>query len=462
MEDEATQQNKSVKGSRAVVSAMSSLKLTVILLLVISLCAVVGTIIPQKDAAEPLSYYLKPGVISFLNTIQFFDIYHSYWFSMLVGALCLNIIVCSLVRLRRNRRRSTERSIPPMSNHLNEDRIIGCTETLNDSVSQISNILHNVYRRVENSDAQEGKIIYGERGYGRRLFTYIIHTGVLIIIGGMFIGHLYKVDGHVEIIEGESTDKIYLRDGGSPVNLGFSVRCDDFGIEYYDNGMLREYRSDLSFLKDENVLYRTPVLVNHPASFEGMRFYQWTYGVVPEAHIAIINGTETKRFTVRPGSTIELGDNGTTAHILGLRENFMRLGPAVIIGISSVQGSYKLFIFQNVEKIQKGIPKLFSLYPQFNPASVEPYTFALERIGTRYYTGLMVNRDPGAGIVAAGGICLFVGLLAGFLLAQKRIWILIHKQENGIRVRIAVDGRNRAGVDRAVLLWLDSKRQVAL
>ena len=262
----------------------------------------------------------------------------------------------------------------------------------------------------------------------------------------------------MEIIEGESADKICLRDGGSELNLGFSVRCDRFGMEYHGNGMTREYRSDLSFLKDNNVLYRTPVLVNHPASFEGMRFYQSSYGVVPEAHITIIEGTETKRFTVRTGSTIELGNDGTTAHILGLGDNLMRLGPAVIIGISSARGSFTLYIFQNIAKIQKGIPKLLLLYPQLNPASFKPYEFALERIETRYYTVLLASRDPGAGIVAAGGICLFLGLLTGFFSSRKRIWVVIDEQENGARIRIAVDAeKNGVGVDRAILGWLDSK-----
>ena len=462
MEDEARQQKESVKGRSVVIYLLSSSKLTVILLLSIAFIAVVGTIMPQKEAAGALSNYLKPGVISFINAIQLFDIYHSFWFSMLVGALCVNIIVCFMFRLRRTRRRTKKQTMPAMPDRLSEDRIIGCNESLDDSVDQIKDMLRKIYRRVENSDEQQGKIIYGERGYRQRLFAYIIHMGVLIIIGGVFIGYLYGEEGHVEIIEGESADKIYLRSGGDAINLGFSVRCDGFSMEYYDNGMLREYRSDLSFLKDEKVIFRTPVRVNHPASFERMRFYQSSYGVVPEAHLAISNGTDTKRVTVRVGSTIDLGEDGTTAHILGLRDNFMRLGPAVIIGISSARGSFKLFIFQNIEKIQKGIPKLLSTYPQFNPAAFEPYEFALERIESRYYTGLMVNRDPGACIVAAGGICLFVGLLTGFLSSRKRIWIRIREQENGIRIHIAVDEqRNRGAVDRDVREWLDSKQTVA-
>jgi len=62
---------------------------------------------------------------------------------------------------------------------------------------------------------------------------------------GAVAGSLFGFKGFLELKEGESKGQIVLRGPNTPKDLGFTVRLDQFGISYYDNGMPKNIRSDL-------------------------------------------------------------------------------------------------------------------------------------------------------------------------------------------------------------------------
>ena len=67
---------------------------------------------------------------------------------------------------------------------------------------------------------------------------------------------------------------------GTIMQLPFQVRCDDFTMELYDNGMPKEYRSEISFLQGDSVVQHSSVLVNHPVSFSRVLFSQSGYNTI--------------------------------------------------------------------------------------------------------------------------------------------------------------------------------------
>ena len=90
-------------------SFLTSVKLTLVLLALIIILAIVGTLVPQREAAFELSGRLSPTLWNFLSKAQIFDLYHSIWFFALMGLFALNLMVCSIDRFpaawRRFRRR---------------------------------------------------------------------------------------------------------------------------------------------------------------------------------------------------------------------------------------------------------------------------------------------------------------------------------------------------------------------
>ena len=86
----------------------------------------------------------------------------------------------------------------------------------------------------------------------------------------------------MNIIEGETASAINLRNGNHTLPLPFTVRCDKFTMEFYESGAPKTYQSDLTFLRNNQVIYSGKLLVNHPIEVEGFRFYQASYGAAPE------------------------------------------------------------------------------------------------------------------------------------------------------------------------------------
>ena len=101
---------------------------------------------------------------------------------------------------------------------------------------------------AERKKTDQAAYLWGNRGAWSYFGVYVIHAGVLVIILGAVIGSILGFDGNVNIPEGGSADRIELRGGKGVMELGFSVMCDKFDVEFYDSGMPKLYKSDLSFL----------------------------------------------------------------------------------------------------------------------------------------------------------------------------------------------------------------------
>ncbi len=75
-----------------------SIRLTVILLLILAATSVIGTLIPQ--GASPADYIMRYGEIVYrlLYAFDLLDMYHSWFFRLLIGLLAVNIIACTVKR----------------------------------------------------------------------------------------------------------------------------------------------------------------------------------------------------------------------------------------------------------------------------------------------------------------------------------------------------------------------------
>ena len=82
----------------------ASVKLTIALLLTLAATSVVGTLIPQNE--EPTAYLQALGEFLYRLFALFglFDMYHCWWFRTLILLLVINIVVCSIERLKVNRK----------------------------------------------------------------------------------------------------------------------------------------------------------------------------------------------------------------------------------------------------------------------------------------------------------------------------------------------------------------------
>ena len=446
------------KRSNPIWNIFRSVKLTIILLIIMAITSILGTVIPQQEGAIEFAQKLSPGMKEVFSTLQFFDMYHSVWFRVIIFTLLLNLIVCSIDRfsstlklfqtLPRPDRSKPFENLPP-------DRIFSIDGDIEGMADRVAILLKGQYKNVERKHTEKGDFFYAEKGRYSLFGVYLVHLSVLLILSGAIAGSILGFEAYVNIVEGEEVDAVTLRKNGAPHSLGFSVHCKKFTVDFYKDGAPKEYRSDLIFLHDGKELRNENLLVNHPVTFRGITFYQSSYGTVPgdKARLKIFkNGADpvSLNLELKSGKPVRLPGNDGQFMVAKIREDFMRMGPAILIVIRPQEGDeISFWIFQHQEMLKERFPEIFEKFPKLNPASYKPYTFFLDDIESRYYTGLQVNRDPGVPLVWIGFFMIVTGCFIAFFMSHKRFWVRILKTKGKIEISVAGrSNKNPVGMDR--------------
>jgi len=420
----------------------SSIKLALVLLTIITVASIIGTLIPQQDAAGEFLQGRSALTVAIFQFLQLGNLFRSVWFISLLGVFSLNLIVCSWNRFpaawklfRREfkpGRGDLFRDSPPEWRHQSK-------APLTAEIKRVEALMKKKYRRVGSLESAEGTIIHGEKGAISYLGAYIIHAGILVIIMGALLGIFFGFKGFVNIMEGESVQVAQLISGKGVQPLGFTARCDKFTVEFYETGQPKLFRSDMTFTRGDQVLAKGALRVNHPMELEGIRFYQSSYGSVPEAvHLRIYKDNKEIGSARAPADgQVDLPEQGVMVKILRIEPNLMEMGPAVKVQ-AKIGGEVKeLWIFQYLEEIKKSNPGILTMAPTLNPDMALPYRIVLEKLEERYYTGLQVNRDPGAPLVGIGALLMIYGLILAFFYPHRQYLVRLKGEKNGTAITLA-------------------------
>jgi cytochrome c biogenesis protein len=236
---------------------------------------------------------------------------------------------------------------------------------------------------------------------------------------------------------------------GTPLDLGFSVRCDAFSVSFYDTGAPKEFKSILTVIENgRTVIDKRPVIVNDPLSYKGLTFYQSSYSPAgaPVFHLSARDRKSgaVSRISVAQGETVRL-PNGESLRALDYTQdispNIPQLsGQAVRMELLPREGASRIFL-------------LLRNYPAFDDMRGGDQVFSFDGVDEKWRTGLQVTKDPGVGIVWAGCILLVGGIFMAFFLSHRRIWIRI----GGGRVVIAGSAGKNQGAFRDFFDGLSEK-----
>ena len=413
---------------RKVKDFFASLRLTIFLLITLSVTSIFGTVIPQGDIPHEYLHNINPNKLKLYQSLDLFDMYHSWWFVGLLVLFVINLIVCSLRRLPKawrylsNPAKTLDLSdMSSLSHHV--------VIPLNGAEVQHQTLMELLWKKLGRATVTktaDAIHLFAEKHSVSRLAVYVTHLSIVIILTGSIIGSIFGYKGYVNIPEGGIISTVETR-SGETVDLGFSLRCDEFSMSLYPNGSPKEYKSILTVVgkKGEAVqgYTRLPVIVNDPLTYKGITFYQSSYGTIADHSFTVTSrdGNSVKEIVV-PGHGVARLPDGSAIRVTESTPDVSqyipgRRGPAAQVDIMPSSG-------QPVTTV------IFANHPEDNVthsgASVLRYNGA---ISEREYTGLQVTKDPGVWVVWIGCILMIIGIYGAFLMSHRRIWIRITATE---------------------------------
>ena len=397
----------------------ASVKLALIVLIILAGTSIIGTLIKQGQEA---SFYVQEYGSELARTFELLDftnMYRSWWFIMLLGLFALNLIVCSMERLPSVWRTMVLDNLAIDPRQLEKMGLSHRTETgltTTVAVERLSQIIsRNGWKMPRNLDRDGTVLLFSQKGAWTRLGVYIVHLSILVILAGVMIGSFFGFQAFVFLPEGRATSNIFLRENKNPVPLDFELQCDRFEKIFYPNGMVKQYRADLSVFdpKRKEPLQKS-VVVNDPLSYQGLTFFVGDSFPLDEYFITLRNqktGLE-QAFRVPPEREVTWPAGGLAFRIESLQRDQSGLVSEAKIRFSADTLTEPSFLdIKDRETLGIGL-------------AGEPFTISFRQLSS---TLLLVTKDPGISIVYFGCILMILGLAVSFLLSHRRIWVQVSK-----------------------------------
>nr|YP_009686321.1 c-type cytochrome biogenesis protein [Halamphora calidilacuna]QDR25053.1 c-type cytochrome biogenesis protein [Halamphora calidilacuna] len=389
---------------------IADLRFSIFILLLISVCSILGTIIEQDQSIEiyKVNYPLTNPVLGFLTwdiilQLGLDHVYKTWWFFLLMFLFGFSLISCTFLQqfpsLKVARRcqffRTTEQFY----------RLKISTILTTFAYPQIlARIQQNQYSIFQQKD-----IVYCYKGLIGRVAPILVHISMILILFGAIVGSLFGFKAQ-EIVP--KTEQFHIQNiltSGQLTSIPeTSVRINDFWINYTKNKTISQFYSDLSVLNSEgSEIERKTISVNYPLIYKGLYYYQTDWNL-----IGLRFQTETNETLEYP--LVNALNNQNKVWLTWLSTN-SSLTTGLIVIMDNLEGYCSIYdpsgMFLGNLELNETLTVNF------------PLTL-LEIISS---TGLQIKTDFGIPIIYGGFFLLMSSTLISYI-TYSQIWI-VEKQK---------------------------------
>jgi cytochrome c biogenesis protein len=430
-----------VKAGRAVWKFFTSVRLTIVLILVLVAFSLIGVFIiqvPDGFTRGSAAYswwlenvaWLKYGVWAGpMDFFRLFDVFHSTWFLGAGLFLVLNIIVCSINRWRSVWGTVSSHRVKHGRPFYTEGRDLAQFYSAEAEPSRTGSLVTRALRRsgyrVKTESASGCLYLSASKNSYSPLATYLIHLSLILFIAAFLITSYLGF-----------RDLFFIVAEGTEVEVGhgtaLSLRLEDFTDEYWPDGTPKDYRSDVILYQGGELVKRGTIRVNHPMGYQGIRFYQSFFGpaavisvqaedsgVLYQGSLALSGILESSPFQ-RPTGTFILDSENLVVRVIGPAVN---LDDPFIAG-----GELGLELYDRETALAVGWTKL----EKEVPAELDGLEFSY--LGDAMYSGFQVSRDPGNALVWIASAIFLIGLGIVFYLPRRQLWVMVEPVGKGSRL----------------------------
>ncbi|MDG4857300.1 cytochrome c biogenesis protein ResB [Streptomyces sp. T-3] len=479
---------------------LTSMRVALILLFLLSLGSIPGSLVPQTSVDEVKVRDFKAAhetLTPIYEKLQLFDVYSSVWFSAIYILLFVSLIGCIVPRTWQfiGQLRSRPPRAPGRLTRL-PAHTTWRTEAEPEQVREAA--LAMLKKRRFRADVT-GNAVAAEKGYLREAGNLLFHIALIVILVAFAVGQLFKSEGGKLIMEGDGfsnnltqydnfkSGSLYDTDDLAP----FSFRLDRFEGTWERNGPQkgtpRVYKAHVSYAEGADGKDQKAVIeVNKPLIVDGSKVYLIGHGYAPVVtvkdgkgkvvyHGAVpllpidTNITSTGAIKVADGYRNAKGEKeqlGFNAFFVptfagdGKGQMFSQFPAAdyPVLALSAYHGSFGSLgmdsgLPQNVYQLNTDKMKEFKdkngdllkkrMVPGESmelPDGAGSITYEKE---LRQWATFQISQQPGNDLALLGAAAALAGLVGSLFIQRRRIWVRASRGADGVTV-VEMAGLGRA------------------
>ncbi|OSC42582.1 cytochrome c biogenesis protein ResB [Mycobacterium decipiens] len=469
---------------------LTSMGTALVLLFLLALGAIPGALLPQRSLnAGKVDDYLAahPVMGPWLNELQAFDVFSSFWFTAIYALLFVSLVGCLTPRMIEHARSLRARPVAAPRNltRLPKHASAQLLRTDPTEPAALAATIAGRLRGWRTTTRDHGGVfeVSAERGYLREFGNLLFHFSLLGLLVAVAVGKLFGYEGNV----------IVIADGGpgfcsaSPAAFDsfragntvdgtslhpICVRVNDFQAHYLPSGQATSFAANVDYQAGNdlaaNIWRPYRLQVNHPLRIGGDRVYLQGHGYAPTFTVTFPDGrTRTSTVQWRPDNPQTLLSAGVVRidppagsypnpderrkheiAIQGLLAPTEQLDGTLLSSRFPALNApaVAVDIYRGDTGLDSGRPQsLFALDPRLieqgrltkekriNLRAGEqvrldqgPAAGTVVRFdGAVPFANLQVSHDPGQSWVLVFAITMMAGLLVSLLVRRRRVWARI-------------------------------------
>jgi cytochrome c biogenesis protein len=458
--------------ARRIYQTIGSVRTGIILLIVVAIISALGTIVLQRPITEPdqLQRAYSPETLRILDALGLTDVFHAWWFALLLILLSTSIVIVCLDRWP-NTWRFFARPYRYPESHFRAVLPLRSEIPVQDPQAALRTA-ERVFRKnglhPERVVEQENVAVYGERNRLSLLAVYVIHASLLLIFLGGIIDAFWGYKGYISLVPGEQTNTVPLRLAGGKERekvLNFSIRCDGTGQENYPDGTPKKWWSKLAIVENGRETYRKEIVVNDPLVYGGVRFFQSGFGRSDKPGGMVLrvmpNPSATQkaqadapgRIKLAMNQSAQVDPNTFVRATQYISDAYEMDGQVYRRSKNLVRPAFKLQVeTRDKSGALQPASEFWVMWDADAPSTSKesPYSFQLADLDFPNATGLQVSYEPGQWAVWGGVILMGVGMFMAFYLVHIRFWaVVVPDAQGGTKLWVgAAANKNREAFEQ--------------
>ncbi|MFF4408948.1 cytochrome c biogenesis protein ResB [Streptomyces sp. NPDC001262] len=453
---------------------LTSMRVALILLFLLSLATVPGSLVPQSSVDEVKAQAWKDShktLTPVYEKLQLFHVYSSVWFSAIYILLFISLIGCIIPRTWQFV--GQLRGRPPAAPRLLTRMPAHATWRTDAAPEQVLAAAEKVLRRRRFRVERSGTAVASEKGYLREAGNLLFHISLIVLLLAFAAGQLWKSEGGKLVVEGDGfantltqyddfkSGSLFRADDLDP----FSFSLDSFSGSYErtgpQKGTPRDYAAHITYSDgSDGSTRKATIKVNEPLETAGSKVYLIGHGYAPmvtfrdgQGNVAFkgpmpalpldSNVTETTVAKVpdmrdKDGNKVQVGFKGNFVPTLDLKTGTMLSrfpaldNPALVLtaykgslGVDSgvPQSVYQLDVSKMKQYTEQDGSPFAKLLKVGDTMTLPDGAGTLHFDGIKQWATFQVSQKPGDEWALAGAVAAVAGLAGSLFIQRRRVWI---------------------------------------